>query len=126
MKRLSSLKGLEVGGISVRLHPRKSKPFPNSHASSLSLPPSFLAPRSIATSAFFLPFHTPILHFCLLAPEPSLLPQSQQLCHRNLWKGCGSGTQHDGNQGAGATALRPTAGSVHRIYTLTSVRRKPD
>lgn len=58
---------------------------------------------SIATSAFFLPFHTPILHSSLLAPEPSLLPRSQQLCRRYLSKGCGSGTPRVGNQGSGAT-----------------------
>lgn len=57
------------GGFPHGSVPKKSLPFPTPLASSLSLPPSFLAPRSIATSAFFLPFHTPALHSPPLAPR---------------------------------------------------------
>lgn len=120
MRRISSAKGLEVKGISVQLlSKKKSKQFPTSHASSPLLPPSFLPPHSIATSAFFLLFHTPILHSPLIAPEPSLLPRSQQLCHRNLWKGCSSGAPLVGNQGPGATGYRANESSVLRMCMLT-------
>lgn len=75
-----SMEGLEVGGgISARLRPNKSRPFPSPphpRASSIAFPSFFLALRSNATSAFFLPFHTtpptpppPPRHLC--RPNPS-------------------------------------------------------